>query len=99
MDKERSRLLSQMEELAQCEVNDAVKLAFLGEREVEKIDELDLKPLTGFKRSDKGGAEVQLIDRVSVLKLLVELSAGQEREQAAEFFKAWEKRAEGQEEA
>lgn len=98
MDKERSRLLSQIEELAQCEVNDAVKLAFLGEREVEKIDELDLKPLTGFKRSDKGGAEVQLIDRVSVLKLLVELSAGQEREQAAEFFKAWEKRAGEQEE-
>ena len=46
LDKERIRLLRQMEKLARCRVNDAVKLAFLGESELERIDELDLTPLT-----------------------------------------------------
>ena len=99
MDKERSRLLKQLEKLARCRVNDAVKLAFLGEREIEEIDQLAIAPLPGFKRSDKGGVEVQLVDRAAILKMLVELSGGGEDQQVAEFFQAWEKRAEGQEEA
>ena len=94
MDKERIRLLRQMEKLARCRVNDAVKLAFLGESELERIDELDLTPLTEFRRSDKGGAEVRLVDRAAVLRLLIELSAGQEEQKAAEFFRAWEDKAE-----
>ena len=97
MDKERERLLRQMEKLAKCRVNDAVKLAFLEEGQLADIDELDLTPLTGFKRSDKGSVEVQLVDRVAVLKLLVELSAGQEEQKAAEFFQAWERKAGGTE--
>ena len=97
MDKERERLLRQMEKLAKCRVNDAVKLAFLEESQLAGIDELDLTPLTGFKRSDKGGVEVQLVDRAAVLKLLVELSAGQEEQKAAEFCQAWERKAGGTE--
>ena len=97
MNKERERLLGQLEGLAQCKVNDAVKLAFLGEGRLVDIDELDLTPLTGFKRSDKGGVEIQLVDRAAVLKLLVELSAGQEKQAAAEFFQAWEQKAGGTE--
>ena len=98
MKNERARLLRQMEKLAQCSVNDAVKLAFLDGGNLEEIDGLDLTPLTEFKRSDKGGSEVKLVDRVAVLKLLVELSAGQEEQRAAEFFRAWEGKAEEQEE-
>ena len=93
MDSERSRLLELMEKLARCKANDAVKLAFLEEEELEKIDGLDLTALTGFKRSDKGSVELQLVDRMAVLRLLVELSDGQEDRQA-EFFRAWERKAE-----
>ncbi|HJB80782.1 XRE family transcriptional regulator [uncultured Flavonifractor sp.] len=93
MDSERSRLLELMEELAKCKANDAVKLAFLEEGELEEINRLDLTALTGFKRTDKGSIEVQLVDRLTVLKLLVELAGGQE-EKAAEFFQAWERKAE-----
>ena len=71
MNKERDRLLKQMEKLARCKANDAVKLAFL----------------------DKGGVEIQLVDRLAALRLLVELSDGQESQQAAEFFQAWERKA------
>ena len=94
---ERARLLRQMEKLAQCKVNDAVKLAFLESGHLEQMDGLDLTPLPEFKRSDKGGCEVKLVDRVAVLKLLVELSAGQEEQRAAEFFRAWEGKAEERE--
>lgn len=97
MDKERTRLLKQLEKLARCNVNDAVKLAFLGEGEMEEIDRLDLTPLTGFKRSDKGGVEVQLADRAAIFETLVKLSAGGEDQRAAEFFRAWEKQAGEQE--
>ena len=93
MDSERGRLLELMEKLAKCKANDAVKLAFLEEGEVEEIDSLDLTALTGFKRTDKGAVEIQLVDRLTVLKLLVELSDGQEDKQA-EFFQAWERKAE-----
>ena len=42
MRNERTRLLRRMERLAQCKVNDAVKLAFLDEGQLEKIDGLNL---------------------------------------------------------
>ena len=93
MDSERSRLLELMEELAKCKANDAVKLAFPEGERPDWIDRLDLTALTGFKRTDKGSIEVQLVDRLTVLKLLVELAGGQE-EKAAEFFQAWERKAE-----
>ncbi|WP_130869346.1 XRE family transcriptional regulator [Intestinimonas massiliensis (ex Afouda et al. 2020)] len=98
MKNERARLLRQIEKLAQCRVNDAVKLAFLDGMPLEELDELDLTPLTEFRRSEKGGSEVKLVDRVAVLKLLVDLSAGQEEQKAVDFFRAWEGKAEGKEE-
>lgn len=99
MKNERARLLKQMERLAQCKVNDAVKLAFLDGAMLEELDGLDLTALTEFKRSEKGGSEVKLVDRVAVLKLLVELSAGQGAQGAVDFFRAWEGKAEGKEDA
>ena len=55
---ERTRLLKQLEKLAQCRVNDAVKLAFLDAMTLDGLDGLDLTPLTEFRRSEKGGCEV-----------------------------------------
>ena len=52
MKNERRRLLRQLEQLAKCRVNDAVKLAFLDGSRPEAIDGLDLTPLTEFRRSN-----------------------------------------------
>ena len=93
MDSERSRLLELMEELAKCKANDAVKLAFPEGERPDWIDRLDLTALTGFKRTDKGSVEIQMVERMAALRLLVELSDGQEDKQA-EFFQAWERKAE-----
>ena len=93
MDSERGRLLELMEKLAKCKANDAVKLAFLEEGEGEETDSRELTAHTGCNRGGKGAVEIQLVDRLTVLKLLVELSDGQEDKQA-EFFQAWERKAE-----
>ena len=68
MRNERTRLLHRMERLAQCRVNDAVKLAFLDEGQLEKIDGLELGALKEFKRSGNGAVELKLVDRVAVLE-------------------------------
>ena len=94
MKSERARLLSQMEKLARSRGNDAVKLAFLDGERMEELEGLDLAALTEFKRSGSGGVEIRLVDRVALLKLLVELS-GTEEEKAEAFFRAWEEKAEG----
>ena len=93
MKSERARLLKQMERLARSRGNDAVKLAYLDGERLEELEGLDLAALTEFKRSGSGGVEIRLVDRVALLKLLVELS-GTEEEQAEAFFRAWEQKAE-----
>ena len=94
MKSERARLLKQMEKLARSRGNDAVKLAYLDGENLEALEGLDLAALTEFKRSGSGGVEIRLVDRVALLKLLVELS-GTEEEKAEAFFRAWEEKAEG----
>ena len=93
MKSERARLIRQMERLARSRGNDAVKLAYLDGERLEELEGLDLAALTEFKRSGSGGVEVRLVDRVALLKLLVELS-GTEEEQAEAFFRAWDQKAE-----
>ena len=93
MKSERARLLKQMEKLARSRGNDAVKLAYLDGENLEALEGLDLAARTEFKRSGSGGVEIRLVDRVALLKLLVELS-GTEEEQAEAFFRAWEQKAE-----
>ena len=85
MRNERARLLRQMEKLARSRGNDAVKLAFLDGENLEALEGLNLAALTEFRRSGNGGVEIRLVDRVALLKLLVELS-GTEEEKAEAFF-------------
>ena len=91
MRNERTRLLHRMERLAQCRVNDAVKLAFLDEGQLEKIDGLELGALKEFKRSGNGTVEIKLMDRMAVLeKIAAMLERGEEGEADA-FLRALER--------
>ena len=94
MRNERTRLLRQMERLARCRVNDAVKLAFLDEGRLAEIDGLDLGALKEFKRSGNGAVELKLVDRAAVLEKLVERAGGRE-DKAEQFFRALQENADG----
>ena len=94
MKNERARLLRQMERLARCRVNDAVKLAFLDEGRLAEIDGLDLGALKEFKRSGTGGVELRLVDRAAVLEKLLELSGGRE-DKAEQFFRSLKENVDG----
>ena len=67
------KLERQMYQLAQARVNDAVKLAYLGEEDRDLIDRMDLTALTEFKRAGNGAVEVKFADRMKTIERLLEL--------------------------
>lgn len=58
-------------ELAFGQANDCVRLVLEGDADLEN---LDLSLLSEVKRSDKGGVEIKLIDRLQVLEQLASLT-------------------------
>jgi hypothetical protein len=78
-----------MELLASCKVNDAVKLAFLDGKQLDKIDKLDLKCLTEFRRHGNGAVELKLLDRTLTLEKLYAMLQD-DSEDADAFFRALE---------
>ena len=84
----RETAIRKLGQLATAPVNDAVKLAFL--ESGDGIDGLDLSGLAEFRRTDKGGVEVRLIDRAAILRELAVLTDQHTEEKAAAFFKALE---------
>lgn len=84
-------------ELAFGRPNDCVRLAL---QEDVDIDRLDLSLLSEIKRSDKGGVEIKLMDRMRVIERLLELGGGQ-NDAAAELVQALRAAcdADGEEEA
>jgi len=62
--------LEKVETLAFCRSNDAVKLAFLGEDALKRIDKLDLSALTELHRLSNGTVEMKFVDRAKLLELL-----------------------------
>lgn len=82
----REAAIRKLGELAVAPVNDAVKLAFL--EEGSGVDTLDLTGLTEFRRTDKGGVEIRLVDRAAILRDLAMLTDERSGENMREFFKA-----------
>lgn len=70
--RNRKAVLREIQRLAQSRVNDAVRLAFLKEEELEELKELDLSALTEFRRSGTGTVEMKFVDRLSALRWLAE---------------------------
>lgn len=69
-------VLRQVEKLATSRVNDAVRLAYLTGEDMGVLDDLDLSPVTEFKRNKDGGVEIKFIDRLSALQWLLEKQGG-----------------------
>lgn len=68
-DLRREDVLRRLAQLAFGRANDCVKLAL---REDVAIDTLELSLLTEVRRNEKGTVEIRLLDRLAVLKLLLE---------------------------
>ena len=68
---DRQDVTRRLAELAFGKVNDCVRLVLEEEPEVKN---LDLSLLSEVRRSDKGGVEVKLIDRLRVLEQLTRLT-------------------------
>lgn len=88
--KSREEILKEIEDLAGCKVNDAVRLAFLGEEELAgDLDGLELSAITELKRSGSGTVEMKFIDRLAALQWLLERT-GAEDPQALQLYEALE---------
>lgn len=72
----REAVLRQVEKLAVSRVNDAVRLAYLTSEDMGQLEELDLTPVTEFKRNKDGGVEIKFVDRLAALQWLLEQQGG-----------------------
>ena len=95
--EKRDELLAGIQKLANYRPNDAVKLAFFSEKDIEKVDGLDLSAVTEFKRGKDGGMEMKFVDRLETLKWLLEQVGEDPR--AEKLYRALEETAKQQAEA
>lgn len=91
---DKETLIRQIADLAFSNPTDAVSLAFLPAG--SDVTGLDVSMVTDVKVGEKGGVQVKLLDKMELIRLLVELTGGDDREQehAREFYAALEKAAE-----
>lgn len=81
---ERQDVIRRLAELAFGKVNDCVRLVL---EDNPDLDTLDLSLLSEVKRSDKGGVEVRLIDRLRVLEQLTQMT-GEKQTDLEAFLQA-----------
>lgn len=81
---DRQDVARRLAELAFGKVNDCVRLVL---EEDPDLGSLDLSLLSEVKRSDKGGVEVRLIDRLRVLEQLTQMT-GENRTDMDAFLQA-----------
>ena len=80
----RQDVVRRMAELAFGKANDCVRLVL---EESPQLQELDLSLLSEVRRSDKGGVEIKLIDRLRALEQLSQ-AAGQDDGDLESFLQA-----------
>lgn len=68
---DRQDVIRRLAELAFGKVNDCVRLVLEEQPELER---LDLSLLSEIRRSDKGGMEVKIVDRLRILEQLIQLT-------------------------
>lgn len=76
--RNRKELFAHLRKLVKWKNNDAVRLVFLEQENLEQIREMDLTGLAELKRSPNGTLEMKFVDRVQVLTMLQKLLEEQE---------------------
>ncbi len=84
-----------LEKLAVSSPNDAVKLLYLSAEDISELEGLDLSLLSEIKRGPKGEVELKFVNKLAVLRELIELNASAAQQQSAEngFYAALDKSA------
>nr|DAG12564.1 MAG TPA: hypothetical protein [Caudoviricetes sp.] len=96
MNKKRSAYADKLlEKLAVSSPNDAVKLLYLGQEDMSVLDGLDLSMLSEIKRGPKGEVELKFVNKLAVLRELIELKNAQSEAEARGdgFYAALDKSA------
>lgn len=85
-----------LKKLAASSPNDAVKLLFLEQEDLDCLDKLDLALIKEIKRAANGTIELKLIDRLEIIKQLAELDpdCSAESEAKSSFYAALDRAAE-----
>ena len=81
---DRQDVIRRLAELAFGKVNDCVRLVL---EDSPDLQALDLSLLSEVRRSDKGGVEVKLIDRLRILEQLTRMT-GEEQTDMDAFLQA-----------
>lgn len=90
----RQDVINHLTKIALGKTNDAVKLAFYdGEENRDFLEELDLTLLSEVKKTPNGAVEIKLINRLEVIKLLLNELQEKKTElgEAESFFMAMDK--------
>ena len=71
-----------LERLAVSSPNDAVKLLYLGAEDISELEGLDLSLLSEIKRGPKGEVELKFVNKLAIIRELIELNAAAAAQQA-----------------
>ncbi len=96
MNKKRSADADKLlERLAVSSPNDAVKLLYLGAEDISELERLDLSLLSEIKRGPKGEVELKFVNKLAIIRELIELNAAAAAQQAqgGGFYAALDKSA------
>lgn len=96
MSKKRSAYADKLlEKLAASSPNDAVKLLYLGEEDIDSLSGLDLSLLSEIKRGPKGEVELKFVNKLAIIKELIEQNSAlsEYRNGGEGFYEALDKSA------
>lgn len=96
MNKKRSAYADKLlEKLAVSSPNDAVKLLYLDREDMSVLDGLDLSMLSEIKRGPKGEVELKFVNKLAVLRELIELKNARNESEVRDdgFYAALDKSA------
>ena len=94
MNKKRSAAADKLlERLAVSSPNDAVKLLYLSAEDVSELEGLDLSLLSEIKRGPKGEVELKFVNKLAIIRELIELNAAAQSAAGDGFYAALDKSA------
>ena len=96
MNKKRSADADKLlERLAVSSPNAAVKLLYLGAEDISELEGLDLSLLSEINRGPKGEVELKFVNKLAIIRELIELNAAAAAQQAqgGGFYAALDKSA------